>query len=335
MGIVLDMSFFRQLERVTPDYPSRGRRFRRAPSSTSRNTKRCSLKAVHRVIGRSSSHLPFVRCDATCVTRHRRLGGANMMNVRWNGSFGRGRVPRGRVQGRVGGERGTVVRGHRIDVTCHQTSRWCGTNVRWHGTSRRSCRTCVRWHGRSFSDAVAKGEHVLGPGRRRPVFRDSDFTKRPHRFTSRSAGARLLTFPIASSNRRPVDADRDLPIPSCANLWLRMTDGPPTAPTIKLDSRRPAVIINGLVITAAPSVPELYAVLGQPSRVVSASGPAPPGHRNNHIHVYDQRAHAAQLGTGPSSPRRPLLSHFCESLPVVQESSVKIGIPQPEDRLTK
>jgi hypothetical protein len=60
-----------------------------------------------------------------------------------------------------------------------------------------------------------------------------------------------------------------------------------TRPSVKLDSHRPAVIVNGLVITTAPAVAELYAVLGEPTRVVSAGGPAPPGHRNNQIHVYD------------------------------------------------
>lgn len=46
--------------------------------------------------------------------------------------------------------------------------------------------------------------------------------------------------------------------------------------------------INGLLIETAPSVDELYAVLGQPSRVDTGERPAPVGHRNNHIHVYDE-----------------------------------------------
>ena len=46
--------------------------------------------------------------------------------------------------------------------------------------------------------------------------------------------------------------------------------------------------INGAVIETAPSVAELYAVLGDPSRVVDTGPPAPAGHRNNRRHVYDE-----------------------------------------------
>jgi hypothetical protein len=60
-----------------------------------------------------------------------------------------------------------------------------------------------------------------------------------------------------------------------------------TRPSVKLDSDQLAVIVNGLIVTTAPAAAELYAVLGEPTRVVSAGGAAPPGLRNNQIHVYD------------------------------------------------
>src|SRR5262245_24751381 len=51
-------------------------------------------------------------------------------------------------------------------------------------------------------------------------------------------------------------------------------------------SRR--VVINGFAIETAPSFPELYDVLGQPSRIDSGEIPAPYGHRNNQTHIYDE-----------------------------------------------
>jgi hypothetical protein len=45
--------------------------------------------------------------------------------------------------------------------------------------------------------------------------------------------------------------------------------------------------MNGCQITAAPSVMELHAILGPPSRVVDPHPPAPIGHRNNQVHIYD------------------------------------------------
>lgn len=45
--------------------------------------------------------------------------------------------------------------------------------------------------------------------------------------------------------------------------------------------------INGAAITTAPSVEELHAMLGSPSRILEPKRPAPVGHRNNRLHVYD------------------------------------------------
>ncbi|APR80788.1 Hypothetical protein A7982_06135 [Minicystis rosea] len=45
--------------------------------------------------------------------------------------------------------------------------------------------------------------------------------------------------------------------------------------------------MNGLEITSAPPMRAIYGVLGEPSRVHVPVPAAPPGHRNNQIHVYD------------------------------------------------
>ena len=47
------------------------------------------------------------------------------------------------------------------------------------------------------------------------------------------------------------------------------------------------IAINGLTIREAVSIDVLFQVLGTPSRVDSGPTPAPAGHRNNQIHVYD------------------------------------------------
>lgn len=44
--------------------------------------------------------------------------------------------------------------------------------------------------------------------------------------------------------------------------------------------------IGGKLIDAAPSVAQLHAMLGPPTRIVGPVKPAPVGHRNNQIHVY-------------------------------------------------
>ncbi len=58
-------------------------------------------------------------------------------------------------------------------------------------------------------------------------------------------------------------------------------------PTIEVATEAPRVVIGGLSIIIAPTVGEMYAVLGRPSRIDSGETPAPVGHRNNQIHVYD------------------------------------------------
>ena len=49
----------------------------------------------------------------------------------------------------------------------------------------------------------------------------------------------------------------------------------------------PKMAIGGFAIVTAPTVAELHAVLGAPSRIDDGERPAPVGHRNNQIHVYD------------------------------------------------
>jgi hypothetical protein len=56
---------------------------------------------------------------------------------------------------------------------------------------------------------------------------------------------------------------------------------------IEFLSQLPAVDVNGFRVVTAPSVAEIYAVLGKPSRIDTGASPAPAGHRNNQIHVYD------------------------------------------------
>lgn len=46
--------------------------------------------------------------------------------------------------------------------------------------------------------------------------------------------------------------------------------------------------LNGLSITGAISPTAIHQLLGEPSRIHSAGPPAPYGHRNNQIHVYDK-----------------------------------------------
>ncbi len=46
-------------------------------------------------------------------------------------------------------------------------------------------------------------------------------------------------------------------------------------------------VINGIEITAAVPPTSLWAVLGQPDRIVDPAPRAPYGHRNNQVHVYD------------------------------------------------
>jgi hypothetical protein len=47
------------------------------------------------------------------------------------------------------------------------------------------------------------------------------------------------------------------------------------------------IVVEGLIVETAPTVTELYAVLGPPTRVDSGESPAPVGHRNNQIHIYE------------------------------------------------
>ncbi len=46
-------------------------------------------------------------------------------------------------------------------------------------------------------------------------------------------------------------------------------------------------VLNGVPITEAIAPTAIHNLLGQPSRIHAAGPPAPYGHRNNQIHVYD------------------------------------------------
>jgi hypothetical protein len=54
---------------------------------------------------------------------------------------------------------------------------------------------------------------------------------------------------------------------------------------IEISAASPKVVVNGLNIVSAPTVNELHAVLGPPSRI--DGGTPPVGHRNNQGHYYD------------------------------------------------
>ena len=45
--------------------------------------------------------------------------------------------------------------------------------------------------------------------------------------------------------------------------------------------------LNAIPLAKSTPVATFHAWLGPPTRIVSAGGPAPVGHRNNHIHYYD------------------------------------------------
>ncbi len=47
--------------------------------------------------------------------------------------------------------------------------------------------------------------------------------------------------------------------------------------------------IDGTPILTAEPVAWFHAIPGSPSRIVPAGPPAPAGHRNNHIHLYDDK----------------------------------------------
>lgn len=49
----------------------------------------------------------------------------------------------------------------------------------------------------------------------------------------------------------------------------------------------PKVFVGGFAVETAPSVADLYAVLGSPNRIDAGEQLAPVGHRNNQTHVYD------------------------------------------------
>jgi hypothetical protein len=70
-------------------------------------------------------------------------------------------------------------------------------------------------------------------------------------------------------------------------------------------TRQPAqVCIDGFCIQSAPTVAEMHAVLGQPSRIDAGEKPAPAGHRNNRVHIFDDLGvtfnehHYTQLAQG-------------------------------------
>jgi hypothetical protein len=59
--------------------------------------------------------------------------------------------------------------------------------------------------------------------------------------------------------------------------------------TVLAVTTEPASIsVNGFCARAAPTVLEMYTVLGKPSRIDAGETPAPVGHRNNQIHVFDE-----------------------------------------------
>lgn len=58
--------------------------------------------------------------------------------------------------------------------------------------------------------------------------------------------------------------------------------------SLSVTSEKPALHVNGCSIVTAPTVEEMYAILGEPTRIDSGESPAPVGHRNGRIHIYDE-----------------------------------------------
>jgi hypothetical protein len=56
---------------------------------------------------------------------------------------------------------------------------------------------------------------------------------------------------------------------------------------VEVEVRLDGIIISGHPIPEAVPPPWLHGVLGIPDRVVDPAPPAPVGHRNNQVHVYD------------------------------------------------
>jgi hypothetical protein len=56
---------------------------------------------------------------------------------------------------------------------------------------------------------------------------------------------------------------------------------------IQVSRDPPFVLISGLRIVTAPPVADLLKAIGMPTRVDTGSNPAPPGFRNNQIHIFD------------------------------------------------
>ncbi len=50
----------------------------------------------------------------------------------------------------------------------------------------------------------------------------------------------------------------------------------------------PHVVLNGTTVRSALPIDELLRVIGSPSRVYTGWQPAPAGHRNNPVHVFDE-----------------------------------------------
>jgi hypothetical protein len=48
-----------------------------------------------------------------------------------------------------------------------------------------------------------------------------------------------------------------------------------------------SLMLDGQQFLMPVGLPEFTAILGQPNRTIEPSPPAPYGHRNNHIHLYD------------------------------------------------
>ena len=56
---------------------------------------------------------------------------------------------------------------------------------------------------------------------------------------------------------------------------------------VEVEIRLDGITINGRPLPEAVHPPWLHGVLGIPDRVVDPAPPAPVGHRNNQVHVYD------------------------------------------------
>ena len=101
-------------------------------------------------------------------------------------------------------------------------------------------------------------------------------------------------------------------------------------------------ILNGLSIRQAMPASVFHDLLGTPDRIIAAGSPAPDGHRNNHIHIYDHLGiyinehHYTYLLSSVTFVLSPEFSSFQPTNPfsgTLEIGSLSITSPFPESEI--